>query len=603
MHRVQIRYLDGRRFKRAVLAGVDTLHSRREHLNRINVYPVPDADTGTNMSLTMRSAAEGLKAHSHRSIALTSQTIAECAVLGSQGNSGAILAQFLKGLADGLAGKVRVTIHEFAQAVERAKLAAYAALAKPREGTILTVMKDWSDYIAAARHEGEDFAVLLKGALARAKESLRRTPEQLSVLKEHGVVDAGALGFVNLLEGITEYVETGEIHPPAAASDAEEDAEPAPFAFSHGPQDLSFRYCAECVLETDREMSRETLEPLLAPLGDCLVVVTAGKLLKVHLHTNEPARFMDVLAPFGVLLKHKQDDMQEQHLDALPDAASAGIVSDSACDLTEAYARQNFIEVVPLKLLFGDQVFLDRIHLTPAGFLRQCQASPHHPKTSQPAVADYLKAYARASRSGSLDVVAVCLSGGVSGTFQAALTAADQFGAAKVHVVDSKALSVGQGMLVQEAREMALAGTPAAQIAARLELLRDRLKLFISMRTLEFARRGGRVSAARSLLSRLLGIKPVVTFDERGKVVTSAKAFGAEGMRRRTLELARSEWERHARFRVAVAHMASPEDAACYVESIRRLTGIQDVPVAEATPVLGCHSGPGAAGIAVLGLD
>jgi hypothetical protein len=429
---------------------------------------------------------------------------------------------------------------------------------------------------------------------------LRRTPEQLSVLKEHGVVDAGAAGFVDLLEGITEYVESGEIHPPPEVA---EDGEPAPFAFSHGPQDLAFRYCAECVLETPQPVARETLDPVLASLGDCLVVASAGKLLKVHLHTNEPARFMDALAPFGVLLKHKQDDMQEQHLDALPDAASVGIVSDSACDLPEPYVRQNFVEVVPLKLLFGDQVFLDRIHLTPAGFLRQCQVSPHHPKTSQPAVADYLKAYTRASRNGSRDVVTVCLSGGVSGTFQAARTAADQFGAAKVHVVDSKALSVGQGMLVQEAREMALAGTPAAQIAARLEVLRDRLKLYISLRTLEFARRGGRVSAARSLLSRLLGIKPVVTFDGRGKVVTSAKAFGAEGMRRRTLELARSEWERHARFRVAVAHMASPEDAAFFVEGVRRLTGIRDVPVSEATPVLGCHSGPGAAGIAVLGLD
>ena len=600
---VQIRYLDGRRFKRAVLAGVVTLDERREHLNRINVYPVPDADTGTNMSLTMRSAAEGLKAHSHRSIALTSQTIAECAVLGSQGNSGAILAQFLKGLSDGLSGKVRVTIHEFAQAVERAKQAAYAALSKPREGTILTVMKDWSDYIVAARHEGEDFVVLLKGALATAKESLRRTPEQLSVLKEHGVVDAGAEGFVDLLEGITQYVESGEVQSHShAATDAEEAGEPARFAFTHGPQDLAFRYCAECVLETAEEVTRERLEPLLDPLGDCLVVASAGRLLKVHLHTNEPARFMDVLAPFGVLLRHKQDDMQEQHLEALQDHASVGLVTDSACDLAEAYTRQNYIEVVPLKLLFGDQVFLDRIQLTPAGFLRQCQVSPHHPKTSQPSVHDYLKAYAKASKNGAREVVAVCLSGGVSGTFQAALTAAAQFEGAKVHVVDSRSLTVAQGLLVQEAREMALAGAGAGEIAVRLEGLRDKMRLFISLRTLEFARRGGRVSAARSLMARVLGIRPVISFDSEGKVISAAKAFGVEGVKRKVLDLARMEWERRSRFRLAVAHMASPEDARYYVENIRRLTGL-DVPIAEATPVLGCHSGPGAAGIAVLGLD
>lgn len=599
---VKIRYLDGRRLKRAVLAGIERLEERREQLNNINVYPVPDADTGTNMSLTMRSVADELRHHFHRSIEKVCHAMAESAILGSQGNSGAILAQFIKGLADGLAGKARATTEDFAGAVCRAKRAAYAALSKPREGTILTVMKDWADHISLQYAKSEDFAILLRSALVRAKESLARTPEKLAVLKEHGVVDAGALGFIHLLEGITDYVEAGSLRAPEPEDLEDLAGGHDHFVFAHAPVDVTFRFCTECVVRTKAEVSQEAIEAALESRGDSLVVVSGEGLLKVHIHTNEPAALFEIMGGYGDILKKKTEDMQAQHESAVVDTAKVAIVADSACDLPMEYLRKNFISIVPLKVMFGDEVFLDKMEITPSEFMRKCEVSPHHPKTSQPAVKDYLRAYEEAARRAEA-IVVVSLSGGVSGTYQAASTAAAQFDRVPVHVVDSATVSVAQGLLVREARRMALQGMSAEAVAERLEILRQRARLFISLRNLDFVHRGGRVGFGKSLLARMLNIKPIIAFGRDGKAYSPGSAFGSRGVHRKIVGLARQAWSQYKTYRVAVAHMAAPRVAEYYVRAIRDLTGLEDVPVIEATPVLGSHSGPGAAAIAVLGLD
>ncbi len=599
----QIRYLDGFRLQRAVLAGIRRLTERREQLNSINVYPVPDADTGTNMAKTMATAADSLRRSFHRSAEHTGRILAESAILGSHGNSGAILAQFLTGFSEGVTGKTRIGTVEFAAAVERARQAAYAAIARPREGTILTVIKDWAEEIARRCGETSDFAELLKAALHRARESLKRTPDQLEVLKKHGVVDAGAQGFVHFLEGITDFVETGDLRAPEGKrEEAGEEAPAEAFVYAHEKVSLQFRYCTECLVRTQEPVPPERVRELLEPLGDSLVVVSGAALLKVHLHTNEPLRMYEILREMGTLATKKCDDMQLQHDSAVEDRARVAIVSDSSCDLPMDYVRNNFISLVPLKVLFGEETFLDKVEISPEEFLRKCRRTAHHPKTSQPSVQDFLRVYEEAAGR-KREIVVLTLSAALSGTYQAAVTAASKFTQADVHVLDSRTVSVGLGLLVQEARRMALSGESASAISARMEELRSRVRVFVSLRTLDFLRRGGRISFGRSLAAKLLGLHPVVEVDGEGKVVSPAKAFGMGGVRRKVLRLARAEWEKYGRFRLAVAHVDGRREAAFYLKRLRRLTGLTDIPVVEATPVLGAHVGPGAAGIAVLGLE
>ena len=156
---------------------------------------------------------------------------------------------------------------------------------------------------------------------------------------------------------------------------------------------------------------------------------------------------------------------------------------------------------------------------------------------------------------------------------------------------------------MREARRMALEGLDGPAIARRLEVLRRRVRIFISLKNLDFVHRGGRVGFGKSLMARLLNIKPIIAFDLEGKVYSPGKAFGSRGVHHKIVAMAQQEWSGYADYRVAVAHMAAPRIADYYMKAIKGLTGLEEVPVIEATPVLGSHSGPGAAAIAVLGLD
>src|SRR6266542_262428 len=203
---IAVAYLDGRRLARAVIAGSRFVGERAEPLNKINVFPVPDGDTGTNVASTLQKVAAGIARVRQRHVREMSKSLADEAVGGARGNSGAILAQFFCGFSEGLPDRPRITSRDFGKAVVRAGESAWSAIARPVEGTILSVMRDWSNHVAKRAEDVEDFAELLPESLSEAQRSLDNTPKQMKVLAKAGVVDAGAQGFVYLLEGIVRYL-------------------------------------------------------------------------------------------------------------------------------------------------------------------------------------------------------------------------------------------------------------------------------------------------------------------------------------------------------------------------------------------------------------
>ena len=268
----KISYLDGGRLKHAIIAGSKIIEKMQEKLNAINVFPVPDGDTGTNMTITMSNISQHISARSDKSISQLSSHLAEAALIGAQGNSGVILAQFFHGFAESVKGKIKLTTSAFASAVQHAKVSAYQALSDPKEGTILTVISDWANDIELNSKNTEDFVTLLRNALIKAKQSLAETPQKLSVLKKAGVVDAGAQGFVHLLEGIVHFIERGKISQPY-----QQLRHPK---INHSPittvvEKLKYRYCTECLLnapELDLNKSKNLCQsgatPSLSRVGD-----------------------------------------------------------------------------------------------------------------------------------------------------------------------------------------------------------------------------------------------------------------------------------------------------------------------------------------------
>jgi DegV family protein with EDD domain len=595
---IAIGYLDGRRLSRAVIAGAHFVGERAEHLNKINVFPVPDGDTGTNVATTLQKVAAGLARLRERHVRQVSQTLADEALGGARGNSGAILAQFFSGFSEGLPDRPRITTADFGAAVVNAAESAYSAIARPVEGTILTVIRDWAQHVAEQARTIRDFASLLPESLKEARRSLENTPNQMKALQKAGVVDAGAQGFVYLLEGIVRYLRE-------AARGALPEAPPEEVRaalFDRTPESILFRYCTEALLEGDA-IDRDALRREAALLGDSVVIAGSAAKVRLHVHTNEPETLFATAARFAEVAQTKVEDMHAQHESRFDKnrGERVGVVTDSTCDLPPAMFDELGIGMVPVRVFFGSENYLDKVTLTPSEFYARFAVTAEAPKTSQPPPADFIQVYRNvAAHHGA--IVSVHLSAAVSGTYQAAVVGSRSIPDTKFEHVNSRTASVALGLIVRAAAEAAQAGRGFEEVSRVAREASKRVRVFIAVPTLEHLIRGGRVSTARGFFAKVLGLLPVLTLTEKGMVEAAAKARGFDAARRKMMELlfVTADAGSNGNRRFGVAHCDAAATAEELARQIRRRYPESDVMIVECGPALGAHGGPGAMAVAVL---
>ncbi|HSG48268.1 MAG TPA: DegV family protein, partial [Longimicrobiales bacterium] len=389
---MQIRYIDGPRLRRSLVAACEYASGQRGELNRINVFPVPDGDTGTNLALTVRAISDHLARNRDRAVSDVAREAAQAAVLGARGNCGMILSHFLLGFSRELENRVRITAEEFGAALKAGVQNLYAALERPVEGTILTVMRETAEAADAAGIP--DFVPLVDHLVGQARDSLARTPDLLPVLRAAGVVDAGAKGFVSLLEGVRSLI-AGD---PLTAVEVSEGEGAGAAGVAYPDESERYRYCTEALVRGPALPQQDVVKRHLRELGDSLIVIRAGTVLKVHIHTDEPEDVFRYLRSVGTLATHKAEDMRLQH-EAVERAGHVSlarrpvaIFTDSAGDLPEEVVRAHGIHVTPLLLIDGDKTFRDGIDITAAEFHKRLEEpAAALPTTSQPAPADFLK--------------------------------------------------------------------------------------------------------------------------------------------------------------------------------------------------------------------
>ena len=317
--RQEIGLTDLERARELAGAALRTLEANRRRIDDLNVYPVPDGDTGTNLTLTARAVVEALDASVAPDRATLTKELTRAALMGARGNSGVIFSQIVRGAADALAADAPVDATVLRRAFRGASDAAYRAVRRPVEGTMLTVIRELAEEAEERRHAAAEPAELLRALVARGEDALARTPDQLAVLKEAGVVDAGGAGLLEIVRGITAAV-AGEAIPDAPAEEAHE----AGLDAVH--QELSeFRYCTVFVIEGEA-LDATALEERLEELGDSLLVVGDETALKIHVHTDEPGRALSLGTAVGtiegveVANMHKQtEERAERILEAVPD--------------------------------------------------------------------------------------------------------------------------------------------------------------------------------------------------------------------------------------------------------------------------------------------
>jgi DegV family protein with EDD domain len=582
--------LDGLRLNRALRAGIARLLSRQEYLNKINVFPVPDGDTGTNLALTATAMLGALQRVPDAHAGRTLTAVADAALDGARGNSGAILAQFFLGVCDRVGEHDRLSAGDLVDGLQAGAAYARESLTEPHDGTILSVLRDHAHGAQAAYAGGaREFAPLLERALAAAQAALERTRTELEAMRRANVVDAGAQGFVELVSGMSDYLLSGRDDEPDVAALAAEDT--SAIAAAGAEQDLDYRWCTECVVSGPGVDLRRLRERLAALGGSVAVAGLAGK-LRVHIHVNDPAEVYRIAAEFGRVDAQKADDMQRQQHAAHARDRRIAIVTDSAADIPDEEMDRLDIHMVPVRVHFGERSFLDKVGITPAEFFAELARSPEHPTTSQPPPGDFRRQFEfLASHFDS--VLSVNVTREVSGTCAAAEGAAARTAAHdKITVVDSGNASTGQGLIAMYAAECARAGQDFDAVVAATRAICERTRTFGLVGSLEYALRGGRVPRWIKRVADALRLMPVLCNDAAGRIGASGILFGRSRLREKFARHIERRMDDGSTYRILVGHANNEGDAHWLLERLRRPNVVSGwvVPMGSA---LGVHGGPG----------
>ena len=581
--------IDAACLRQALAAGIAHVLERRELLNRINVFPVPDGDTGTNLGFTLRAVHQAIQQPEDLDLPGLLDLAADAALDGARGNSGAIIAQYIQGAREAIRSTEPLAAEGLARMLESAAHSAWSALAEPVDGGLPTVLQAFAGAMQEQAELGEsDIRQQYQQALNAARQALSRTQDQLPALRQAGVVDAGGQGFIDLLDGIWSFMETGEA--PQLPS-----ARQVPVAeLAQTDTASEFRFCTECIIEASAGESLDStaVQAALATLeADSVVVAGSARKLRVHLHTDRPADAFLACEAFGTLASQKADDMHgQQRLMDLP--GEVAVVTDSGADIPPSEQERLHIQIVPVRVNFGDDEYMDRVSLSADEFYDLLQSRPEKPQTSQPPPGDFRRQYELLTGHG-YQVVSVNLSRQLSGTLQAAESAAARSDG-QVQIVDTLNASAGQALLVIAAAEKAQAGASADEVIAEVEALRPETRSYGFIDDLSWGVRGGRVPAWAASTAQFLRILPVMVNSDQGEMKAGGAIFGRSRRVEKITRFLDKRMRTDRVYRVLIAHCQASERAVALRRGLLQAHPlVHSCLVTEAGPAVGVHLGPG----------
>lgn len=559
--------------------GLANLFKDRDLMNDINVFPVADGDTGDNLCntfLPLYGAMDGIANPSPEGL---TRELHSLLLPNARGNSGIIFSQYLFTFVRAMHGWTTLTAGALADAMAEAVREAYACVQVPREGTILTLMREAAEGFREAADGGSEVIPAFQTVQIRARRALEHTPDHLPALKKAGVVDSGAMGFYLFFEGMAKGLthEALEEHALEAFHKVVERTVP-----SDQPA-----YCAQWLVDPRGRAKRDFFD-LVRGHGDSIAISDDGEAYNIHIHTARPEHVRRALEPHGTILRQKVEPLFRRR-------GGTGLVVDTACDLPDGAEEDFGILTVPF-LVFVDGVeHRDRVDLPKTEFYAKLADLSIPMSTSQPPPAAYLEAYRRGLEIYD-DLLVLTLSSSLSGSHGSALNAVrllPEGQREKVAVVDTRTLSTGLGHLALLAQDAIEEGQPLETVRGRVEAARGRLVCLGYMDSVDRAVKGGRVPPALGRLVRWLGVKPVITFDggvfgKRGALLSSfEKERKLVGRLVKALDPAK-HWA------VGIAYTDNPGVAERVEAELRRspLRMTRCYRVA-ASPVLGAHAGCG----------
>jgi len=588
--------MNGIQFYKGLVAGINNLLQYKNKLDEINVFPVPDGDTGTNMCFTLLPIVEECNNKINENISNSLDVIADTALDSARGNSGTIIAQFFHGMRKSMQNKESIGIKDFSYALKEGFNSSRESLLNPAEGTIITVMRDVSEKsVELLSDESINFETFLDECYHCSVASLEKTKTILKILKKSDVVDAGALGFVLLIQGWLNSVQENtkiQSHHINISYDYDKiDALQRDVDFT-----INNKFCTECAIEGNH-INKIELKEMIKNLGDSMVVAGTHKRVKIHLHTNNPSKLYKICNAYGKVVDRKVDDMTKQeHSIHHTESSGIAIVVDSGADIPEEYANE--IQVVPVRYSFGNQQHIDKVTQSTQEFYQQMEIDPNHPKTSQPTPGDFKKIYNFISSHYS-SIISIHLSKKMSGTFQSGINAAKAIKIDNIEVIDSNSASVGLGLLAIYALDLKQSGKTYNEIINKVDQEKDNIQVFMVLKDLNYVVKGGRLPSKIKTIANLLRLRPVLG-SKKGKLKARGVIYGHSNRVEKFATFLKSKIKDDKHYHIMIAHANDIKSGEKLLELlINKHSNITKHYLLELGGALGAHAGPGGLAIGI----
>lgn len=575
-----------------ILYGAQEVINHKDELNEINVFPVADGDTGSNLSILMQTILDQVMIEKETSLNEGMKQIAEAALVGARGNSGMIFAQYLQGLAQGFSSKKgRIQQRQISEASYFAVTKAYEAVLEPKEGTILSVMRSWSEYLQKTIGQEESLEKSLINARLSVKSALDNTQFQLTVLKKNHLVDAGAKGFYYFISGLTDSICEGKI---AIQSISPYQIKQQKVTEHHFTKTPLFRYCSEFIIK-NIQCSLSEVKLKVASFGNSLVLIGDTTQAKLHIHTNQPEKIMKALLLLGTITYQKVDDMLLQYEVARQPRSSIAIVTDSVADLPIEYILKHQIHVLPLNIILGEQNFLDKLTIDREYLQKKIQVTENL-KTAQPSikVVDALLSFLETKYE---HVLIITVSSRLSGTYQLIKQRIQEKKLAKnwIQVIDSQLNSIAQGLLVRKAVEFIEQKEPFLKVVEQIAELRKQIIIYVAVADLNPMIHSGRIPQFLGKFAQKLSLHPIITLSSTG----AGKLIGGAFTQQQSIAKITKKIQKERLEEIVMTHVFDEEAVSLWKEQLAKQNIlVQDVVECSATIAISA----GQSSIAIAGI-
>lgn len=576
-------YLNGTDLFNMFKAGTITVTKKRKLLNDLNVFPVPDGDTGNNLVFTMQTISNESK--SYPSFHETLDSMSESALIGARGNSGIIFAQFVNGLREASTGKNQVNVTDFSEMAQMSVVYVYGALEEPVEGTMITVIKDWANFLYNHKTVYTNIKDMLFHAFEEAKKSLGRTTELLKVLKKNKVVDSGAMGFVLFLEGFNHYL-NNEIQDLIEQEDLSFDEA------HHFHENIAFRYCTEGLVRYN-EFDKKTLNDELVPFGDSLIIAKGKELFRVHIHTNTPVDVFEVLGNYGTIIMQKVDDMVLE-VQTNETTKKIALVTDSIADIDLDFALKHDIFIIPTNILINGSSYLDKYTINNKVLFEMVNRKIEYPTTATPDL-KYIKNLISRLAPKYEHVLVMTVAKKLSGTFQSIKSISDEY--KNIYVLDTLNNSATEGLLVQKAALLIEQGKAFEEIITIIEEERNRTKILVCLETFKYAMMGGRLPKVVGKIGMAIKMRPIMSLTPEGKGTAYGFAFSKKGITKKIKKLVLGEMKEKGIVAYSIVHCQNEPLALEYKAMFTEIIGKEPQYITQISSATAIHSGLGSVAI------